>query len=180
MIHLELHAKYWSKRRCSLYVTVTVKELNALDTVYRYKWLNTCVCLCLVFVQRVSHHWRERRALLPRCLGMRCVVCAETKHLAFITTFWAVRAVKVSSDAAWSKELSTPARTRAAARWTCTCAASVSSAVCGSAGRQECWNNVSDFPSQLIYLHLSIHPSITFPFSDTVKMPEWTKKTTHP
>ncbi len=94
-------------------------------------------------MQRVSQS-RERKALLPRCWGMRCVAYVETKHLAFIIMCWAVRAVKVSSDAASSKEHNTLAKMQAAVRWTCTCGASVSSAVCASAGRPACWSNVSD------------------------------------
>ncbi len=115
-----------------------------------YEALDLEVFLFCVFVQRVSQS-RERKALLPRCWGMRCVAYVETKHLAFIIMCWAVRAVKVSSDAASSKERNTPAKIQAAARWTCTCGASVSSAVCASAGRPACWSNVSDtlWPSTL-------------------------------
>lgn len=104
-------------------------------------FLFNCLCMCM---QRVNQ-WRERRALHPRCWGMRCVACVGTRHLASTITCWAARAVRASSDVVWLKEHSMSARTQAAARWTCTCAASASSAGCASAGKQACWNNVSGF-----------------------------------
>lgn len=96
-------------------------------------------CLCAQMVSR----WRERRALPPRCSAMRCAACAATRPLASITTCWVVRAARASSDAASSKVPSTPARTMATARWTCTCAANASSAGYASAERRACSSSVS-------------------------------------
>lgn len=92
--------------------------------------------------QMVSQ-WRERRDLLPRCSATRCAACAVTRPLAFTTTCWAAKAARASFDAVSSKARSTPARTTATVRWTCTCAASASSVGCASAGRRACWSTVS-------------------------------------
>lgn len=87
--------------------------------------------------------WRERRGRRQRCWATKCAASVVTRPLVSITTCWAVKAVRASFDAASLKVPSTPARTTDAVKWTCTCAASASSAACANVGRRACWSSVS-------------------------------------
>lgn len=139
-----VNKEYWMNKRTMTQKHPLQTTGSSKASVYTPVLMSICLlCFC---VQRASQ-WRGKRVQLPRCWGTRCVVCVETRPQVSTTMYWVVRAARASSGAAWSKEPSTSVRTRAAVRWTCTCAESVSSVGYASVGRLACLSSVSNFSS---------------------------------
>lgn len=94
-------------------------------------------------LQLRSQPANAKRDLPPRCWGMKSAACAGTRPQVFTIMSWVVRAVRASSGAASSKELSTPAKAAGSVTWTCTCAGSARNAGWKNADKQACGKNVS-------------------------------------